>query len=179
MYFKTNWRFWKNLISEGLVVLGVVFLHNIDILIENTISRPNTGFGGKNYLKNCKLTKLQRHKCAGATLPAPLRLSGAFPPFFRPPVFLPSPAASAGLSRPFLLSLRPGAASAPVPPAFANRPAPQQKHDRLFLKERANSSPAAQRLSRCSSSGSSEGRKVRSVPHKSTPALLLVKHPGV
>lgn len=63
------------------------FLHKIDILIEDITSRPNIGLVGKNYLKNCKLTKLQRHKCARAALQSRLRhrrLSGAFPPFSAP-----------------------------------------------------------------------------------------------
>lgn len=77
--------------------------------------------------------------------PLPRRLSRAFPPFAAP--------------------LTSRTASAPLLPALASRPVQQQKA-RSFILSAKGRIPRVQRkgFSRCSSSGSSEGGRARSIP---------------
>lgn len=135
--FKAYWRFWKNLTSEEFFFL--FFTQNRYSDWRHLICRPCTGHEGKNYLKSCKLTKLQRHECASA---ARVR-------------WLPS--ASAGLSRPFPAPSGPGAASAPLPPSPASRPSKSMIV--YSFSKRANFPRAAQGLCQCSSSGKQWGRE--------------------
>lgn len=91
----------------------MIFLHKIGIWRHHQQTYTSLGrLPSYNYLKKCKLIKLQRHKGSSAGLPGPLR-HRRFP----------------GFSRPFPLPSRPGAASAPLPAALSSRLALQQKYN--------------------------------------------------
>lgn len=181
MYLKTKWRFLKNLNFERFFPL---FLHKTDILIEDTISRPNTGSGGKNSFKNCKLTKLQRHKCASAARPGPAEAPSpqrGFPDLFPPARVLPLPRR---LSQPFPPFASPLTARRRLSSASLRflQPVPCSSKSMIVYSFSKGRIPRGQRrgfLGVPRRAGRSVGGRAWSVPHNSAPTLLLVKQSGM